>query len=235
MPFIEINDVYVGKVINNVDPTKEGRVKVELKEIGEGWNPEHIEWARPWGNGGTGGSSSFGKSWIPEIGTNVGVFFQDPQSKKYPFYVADAEFKTTNPHKVFETKIKPNLPRWESSYPNVKFITLKNQTTIAFSSDAAKAEIAIYHPSGSQIHLSKDGHVYCGNKTGKIDKVVSTTKLKNYLLTIRGNLGAFLFSDIVDKNISFDDFFGGMDPSIEQNQPIIVTPSDPLVDLPGPS
>ena len=234
MPYIEIANIYDGTVIENVDPEKEGRIKVDIPEIGSGWDPALLEWARPWSNGGTGGSSEFGKSWIPEKGSKVGVFFQDERSKKYPFYIADSEFKNVNPHKVFEQKIKPNLPRWEAKYPDVKFITLKNQTTIAFSSDPTKAEIAIYHPSGSQIHLSKDGHVYCGNKTGKLDKVVSTTKLKNYLLTVKGNLGALLFVDVPNVNLSFDDFFGGIDPSISPGSAPVIQLPDPLVELPGP-
>lgn len=232
MPYIEVENIYTGEVIENNDPLKEGRIKVRIDEFMSNWNPDLIEWARPWGTGGTGGSSSFGKSWIPEKGTKVGVFFQNEPSKKYPFYIADSEFKNVHPHKVFEQQIKPNLPRWESSYPNVKFIVLKNQTTLAFSSDEQKAEVAIYHPSGSQIHLSKDGKVYCGNKSGKMDKVVSTTKLKNYLLTIKGNLGAFLFLDIVNADISFSDFYGGIDPSITPGSPPTIELTSPLIEPP---
>lgn len=73
---------YVGVVVNRGDPEQLGRVRVRVPGLLE---PES-GWARPLGTG-WGGSRNRGIFGVPEIGAEVGLFFDGGDPEK-PFYIA---------------------------------------------------------------------------------------------------------------------------------------------------
>lgn len=228
---MKIEELFLATVINNNDPDKEGRVKVFSEPIMSGWKADHYPWVRPWSLS-SGGSSNFGSSNIPEVDSKVMIFFSNNELKHHGFYVADASLKDLNAAKAFEEKVMPVVSRWVSQYPDTKFTIHKNGTCIAMSSSDDNPEIVIVSPNGAQFLITKDGNLFAGHDQSRMDPVVSTTKLKNYLTPILGNLGAPLFAaTITTADISFTDFFGGIDPSITPVSVVPPTPPDALVPI----
>lgn len=223
-------DLYNAIVEDNKDPDEAGRVKIRVESFMRGFQSDHLPWAKPY-TIGSGGSSDYGQSWIPEIGSRVWVWFTDPPGSRgvddepfgtrmrHPYYMGDALFKELNPAKVFGDKVKPNLVTDETddfkggelNYPHVKFIMLQNGVCQFMSSDPDNPYYGIFHPSGSQILINPEGQVYIGSKSDQLDPVVSTIKLKEYLKPIVGNLGAPLFAPTIDAaDLSFENFFAGI-------------------------
>lgn len=210
----KIENYYSATVIDNNDPDKEGKIKIFCEVFMTGVSEDLYPWVRPWAPG-PGGAKDFGVSNIPEKDSQVLVFFQNDELKHHGYYVADASFKDLNAAKAFEEKVKPVVGRWHSEYPDVKYMIHKNGTCIAMSSSEDNPEIVIVSPTGAQFLITKDGNLFAGKNESRMDPVVSTTKLKNYFMPIIGNLGGPIFAaTITTANISFDDFFGGIDPSI---------------------
>lgn len=231
-------ELFPADVVNNNDPEKKGRVQLFCPSFMRGWRKSDYFWAQQFSLS-TGGASSFGSSSIPEIGTKVWAFLANKILIKYPYYMADAVFDNFNPHKVFEEKVLLNLQTAHASgtqlkYPYVKFTMTHSGICQFVCSDPANPFWGVYHPTGAQIAINKNGQIFAGNKNSTMDKVVSTTKLKNYLLPRLGNLGGPLFADITSVDLSFADFFGGMDPSIIPLVPPTPLP-EPQVDVGDPA
>ena len=154
--------LYRAKIIKNdptnaatgIDKTKNGRVQIYIEAYHRDISSELYPWALP-AKDGTGGSSSFGVSCIPEIGSFVWVFFEDEEFHRNPFYVWDFNPSGLNPHNLYESNVKSTVGS-ASSYPDVKYIYLKNGICIAVSSNASNPEITIYHPSASMF-VDKSG------------------------------------------------------------------------------
>lgn len=168
---MDFSEVYLGIVVSNKDPDEQGRIKIRVPDMMEGWQEELLPWARKF-SFGTGGSDSFGASWIPEETTKVWIIFSDPGKWKFPYYIGDAEFKELNAAKVFSTRISKHVPKFLSKYPDVKFTILKNGVCFAMSSSDKTPEILLSNPKGNLIHLDSEGTIYVGNDSGgiKIDK-----------------------------------------------------------------
>lgn len=86
-------------------------------------------------------------------------------------------------------------------------------------------EVALFHSAGHKMSLKsdeitiqkgdkiltiKDDGIYCGDKNGTPDKVISYTKLNQFLQTVVGNLGGPIFPTGIPESVTFDDFFGGI-------------------------
>ncbi len=71
---------YVGVVVDREDPENLGRVRVRIPGVMEPFSP----WALPLGTGG-GGSANRGLFTVPDVGAEVGVFFNqgDPKAPHY--------------------------------------------------------------------------------------------------------------------------------------------------------
>lgn len=224
-------DIYSVIVIDNNDPEQANRVQIFSPQLMQGIDPELYPWAKPWVSGGMGGSKSHGSSYIPEIKTRVWVWFSDEGRWKHPYYLADASFKEFNCGKVFQELYAPYIKDGSTlKYPHVKFTAYKSGVCEFVSSDPKNAFWGIIHNTGKQIIINKAGEVFVGEKEQTPDRVVSETRLKNYLFPRVGNLGAPLFSDIADAKLGFDTFFGGIDGSESPPEPIIIPPSDAGLD-----
>jgi hypothetical protein len=228
---MKIEEIYLATVMDNKDPDKEGKIQVFSEPIMNGWQKDHYPWVRPWSMS-TGGSKDFGSSNIPEKDSKVMIFFSNNELKHHGFYMADVSLKDLNAAKAFEDKVLPKVGRWVSKYPDTKFVVHKNGTCIAMSSSEDNPEIVIVSPKGAQFLITKNGDLFVGKNESKMDPVVSTSKLKNYLSPIFGNLGAPLFlATIPTADISFTDFFGGIDPSITPASFVPPTPPDAIVPI----
>jgi hypothetical protein len=226
----KIENYYSATVIDNKDPDKEGKIKVFCDVFMSGISEDLYPWVRPW-SPGPGGAKDFGSSNIPEKDSQVMIFFSNDELKHHGYYVADASFKDLNSAKAFETKVKPKVGRWASEYPDTKFMIHKNGTCIAMSSSSDNPEIVIVSPNGAQFLIDKHGNLFAGKNSNRMDPVVSTSKLKNYLMPIIGNLGGPLFAATVSTaDISFTDFFGGIDPSISPPSFVPPAPPDATID-----
>lgn len=225
-------ELFPADVIDNDDPEKKGRVQIYCPSFMRGWRKSDYTWAQQFSLS-TGASKTSGSSSIPEVGTKVWAFISNKILFDYAYYMADAVFDNFNPHKVFEDSVLANIQyqivnQNTLKYPYVKFTMTKNGICQFVCSDPDNPFWGVYHPTGAQIMINRAGKIFAGNKTSRVDHVVSETKLKNYLFLKLGNLGNALFADIMAKNLSFDDFYGGIDPNIQLIVPP-VPPEDPIM------
>ena len=183
--------LYRAKIIKNdptnaatgIDKTKNGRVQIYIEAYHRDISSELYPWALP-AKDGTGGSSSFGVSCIPEIGSFVWVFFEDEAFHRNPFYVWDFNPSGLNPHNLYESNVKSTVGA-ASSYPDVKYIYLKNGICIAVSSNASNPEITIYHPSGTYAFIDKVGLLkYNGAEGNTIVMSASGIAINGTALTV---------------------------------------------------
>lgn len=204
--------LYIGKVIDNdsnnapdKDPIKGNtgciQLKIEPLMWGSKIDAANYPWFRP-AQSGTGGSSTFGTSCIPEIDSYVWCFFEEENQSlfKKGFYLWNVNLKTVTPHNLYTDKVK-NKVTAESVYPDVKFMHFKNNINIAVSS-GDKPEITIYHPKtflfinkdgnlhykdndANEITINKDGILIQDKNSNKIEMGSSSIKINNNLEVLR--------------------------------------------------
>lgn len=151
------DNLYVAEVIDNNHEDKDGKVQIYVPVFMSDFNPQHYPWARQM-TLGTGGSSDFGISSIPEIGSKVFVTFEKHKEKKSAFYIADVDLSENNGHILFEENIK-SIVSSEAEYPDVKFNLFKNGSCLFFTS-GAKSEFGFVHASGeSYIFMNAKGEI----------------------------------------------------------------------------
>ncbi len=163
-----MNKLYKAKVIDNDsanadDATQNGRVKIYIEAYHRDISPKLLPWALPAKNG-SGGSSTFGVSCIPEINSYVWVFFEDERFHRNAFYIWDLNLNELNPHNLYTDNVSSEVGA-VSVYPDVKYIYLKNGICVAISSDESNPEITIYHPSASMF-IDKSGNIDIKNANG---------------------------------------------------------------------
>ena len=78
---------------------------------------------------------------------------------KKPFYIAGSSLEDMHPHEIFDNSVKSKIDGYGSSYPDVKFIHLKNGINVALSSSSSNKEISIVHPSGTYVYIDTNGKV----------------------------------------------------------------------------
>ena len=169
-----MTNLYQAQVVDNNDPDKAGRVKIKVPGIHSNVPEDLLPWAKQ-KTLFLGGSNTHGKSSIPEIDSLVWIAFDDPIDYLRPFYDADIQLNKFNPHKLFDTNVKSAITGFSSSYPDVKYEYYKNGICVAISSSDDSPEIAIYHPTGTNIFINKDGKI---NIVGK-DDIEVTDKTSN--------------------------------------------------------
>lgn len=151
-------ELHYAEIMDNNSPLKNGSVQIRVPYLMDGILSNDLPWALPF-DLGTGGSNDCGTSKIPEVGSLVWVFFYDEVYQKKPYYIAGINLENFGPHKLFDQEVKSNITGWSSSYPDVKYEYYKNGVCIAVSSDVANPEVAIFHPTGSAIFISKLGEI----------------------------------------------------------------------------
>ena len=97
--------LYEGKVLDNDDPNKQGRVKVECSKIGAG---QSIGWAYPISR------NNFVS--IPKVGDSVWLFFSTGNAR-FPRYIHSWWGEDDMPEKALDDY--PNVHLWETSTGNI--------------------------------------------------------------------------------------------------------------------
>lgn len=76
----ELDTIYMGEVVDNKDPNKQGRLRVMVPELYQGLPKESLPWAQP--NMAFGGGKDYGIFFVPTIGSKVYISFY----KDHPWY-----------------------------------------------------------------------------------------------------------------------------------------------------
>jgi len=143
---------YRAKVLDNVDPLKVGRVKVEIYPFFRGINSELLPWAVPAMPIFNGAGSGSGCLCIPSIGSYVWVFFEAGDIYQ-PVYFAEAQ---TRLHGV------PSIVQ-SDNYVGKKALKTSGNFQIVID-DTAKT-ITITHPDGASLKVMSNGKIQIANNT----------------------------------------------------------------------
>jgi len=135
---------HYGKVVDNLDPKKLGRIKVEIKELVEG-SPDKLPWSYPENPSFLGGNNKVGYFTVPEIGSEVIIKFptEDIYQSFYSGY-----WHTSKNYKMshFNTDY-PETFGWEDS-TGTWWTVNKQQKCVNF-----------HHTSGADVKIDKDGNI----------------------------------------------------------------------------
>jgi hypothetical protein len=136
---------YIGNVVDNNDPKKLGRVRVQISLYAD-LKPESIPWASPL-LASHGNSQEYGGLNVPEIGSQVRVTFP---SKDYtaPYY-SGAELNETTRTTFFDDDY-PNTYGYKDSVGN--FIKINKERGTA----------QLQHSSSTNVQVTPDGSIKVG-------------------------------------------------------------------------
>ena len=141
-----LNGIYRGLVVDNEDSNQFGRIKVRVYGIfGSDIPSSELPWAVSASPMFAGAGSGFGCFAVPEIDTEVFVFFEAGDIYQ-PVYFAEASSGTKG------------LPSERTTnYPDRKIWKTKNGIVILI--DDANLDIQINHPTGTHIRINTDGDI----------------------------------------------------------------------------
>lgn len=146
---------YRGVVLDNNDPSKLGRIKVNIHGVFDGIDSEYLPWSVPAIPIGSGAGIGYGNSSIPEVGSYVFCFFESNDLYQ-PVYFAEA------PDGVH------GLPdERKTNYPYRKVFKTKNEIVIII--DDSSKEIYVNHPSGSFLKIDGSGNITISGTTVNIN------------------------------------------------------------------
>lgn len=142
------NDKYVGKVVDNNDPKKLGRLKVSVPNVYGNIGKDSLIWAEP--SFPYGGSNDTGIFFIPEIGSLVEVTFTDGSPYK-PVWCGS----------IYREEGNVNIPvAAAANYPDRKIIRTKTGYLLFDDKDKF---IELKHESGSLIRITDSGSIVLQN------------------------------------------------------------------------
>ena len=147
--------MYRGQVLDNNDPDKLGRIKVNLFGLTDGIDVEDLPWSVPAMPLFAGAGSGFGYFAIPELNTFVWCFFEALDIYQ-PVYFAEA---TDGIHGLPAERL--------TNYPNTKVIKTKSEIIITVN-DLAKT-IRLDHPTGAYILIDGTGNIQISGTTVHIN------------------------------------------------------------------
>jgi hypothetical protein len=144
---------YIAEVIDNVDPLTQGRVQIYIPHLMENFNQDHYPWSYP---------DREGSSNIPEIGDKVWCWFEEEDYLKKPFYQNKVQF-------IDKNDADESIGSMTGSYPDIKYIKLKNGVAIGLNSNETEISILagnteIYIDPLGNISVSTDGLFQFKNK-----------------------------------------------------------------------
>lgn len=178
---------YRGKVISDSDPMKQGRVKVMVYGLYDGVPDNAIPWAL-YSDPLMGGSGGLGGVWIPDVGSEVWVFFENGNHMQ-PVYFAGAPSGSAFPSQI--TNSGQPESRGDISYPRNKAFATKAGHVIELDDTEGNSRVRIAHKSGTQIIMYENGDVY-ERVVGDLTRVVFGD-LKEY---VKGNKETHTLGDL---------------------------------------
>jgi hypothetical protein len=141
----DLDGFYRGVVVDNADPKKYGRVKINVFGVFDGIETLHIPWAKPAMPVFRGSGSGYGYSSVPEVGAYVWCFFEVGDLYQ-PVFFAEAP---DGVHGLPTERI--------TNYPNR--IVWKTKTGISIYVDDTSKEIKVTHPEGATITIDGTGNI----------------------------------------------------------------------------
>jgi len=165
---------FIGKVIDNNDPDKLGRVKAILYEIDSSTEKtENLVWCYP--------DQTLQN--IPEINDKFWFKVVDPPYLTKRFYTTKIQREAYNDFNIFDTSIKSAITGYSGAYPNNKGFFTKSKNGIVFNST-----------TGETVLLGKSSYVYI-NGSNEIEIKAGTIPTEKSLL---GETTIQMISDILD-------------------------------------
>lgn len=147
----KFTSMYRGKVLDNDDPDKLGRIKVNVLGIFDEIDSEYLPWAVPAQPLFTGSGSGYGHFAVPEVGSYVWCFFEQGDHNQ-PVYFAEA---LTAVH---------GLPSERTTnYPSRRVMKTKNGIVVYI--DDSNQEVRLNHPSGAYVRIDGSGNIYISGTT----------------------------------------------------------------------
>lgn len=164
---MEFDGIHFGKVLSNADPTKQGRIKVDLPEMfGENPDVASLPWIYPIGY--NSGVRLFN---VPDAETEVGVIFI---GDIYTGFYGIGRYPQGE-SKVFDEDY-PNLYGFEDIYGN--YLTI-NKTT---------GDIIFHHKTGTEVKIDNTGNISAKTE-GSVRLDAATVHVSDALDTGSGYTG----------------------------------------------
>jgi uncharacterized protein involved in type VI secretion and phage assembly len=132
-------------VLDNDDPGKFGRIKVNVFGLYTGIDAEDLPWAAPMFPIGSGSGVGYGSFSVPEVGTYVFVMFEGLDIYQ-PVYVGSAPDAV---HGLPTDRI--------ASYPSTKVLRTKNGTVLKIND--ANGSVTILSSTGSSVVIDGSGNI----------------------------------------------------------------------------
>lgn len=174
---------WTGKVVNNEDPERLGRVQIRVIGFYENINDDWLPWAIP-DIGYIGGKN--GSQIIPEIGTIVRGYFDHGDIQK-PIYNGIA-FNAANSDSAYTDR------KNTAEYPH-KMVLLETDQGDFLTLNRKNGEMAFVHRTGASIFIDSDGNIKI--QTGTNSK--STLKVEvngNTEFNVKGSCKVMANKDI---------------------------------------
>ncbi|AYJ73937.1 putative tail protein [Thermus phage phiLo] len=185
---------FPGKVVDNEDPKKLGRVKIE-SYVWEGVPKDKLPWAVPLFHAYIDTNDDKGWFSVPEVGSEVLLFFPF-EDIYFPAYMSRV---MSDPHKVRSRIREKNYPKrygWVDDDENWWIVDKKEDF------------IELRHTSGLIIHINKDGDIKILHPVGRklyVDAKylhVTGNIITDGYLVAKKFVASPLFSSVVTENPS---------------------------------
>ena len=149
---------YRGKVLDNADPSKLGRLKVLIYGIYSTAMPTaELPWAVPAAGIFTGSGSGYGNFAVPEVDSQVFLFFEG-EDYNQPVYFAEAP-----------TGIHGLPSERTTNYPYRKVLKTKNGIVVYIDDTSGGQEIKVEHPAGASLTIDNGGNITIQGTSVKIN------------------------------------------------------------------
>ena len=140
----KVGKVYIGEVVDNMDPEKLGRVKVMVPELFQGIPVAHLPWCATQQQNLRGAGPSIGALSVPRVGSRVNVQFESDEIRSG---IVISEFNDgANPPDDKLLEDYPNSYGW-SDENGTKFVI-----------NAQKQEVYFHH-KGVVVTIDTDGNI----------------------------------------------------------------------------
>lgn len=198
--------IYHGVVVNNQDPTRQGRVQVSIKELdgtGDGLSSvqnENLAWAEVLGSTMFGNVGGIGGSSILHNGTEVYVVYNQDNTSSTALVLGTVQGYTQDQSSDTENRKDPNsefpykdrlgqssvnavMTTDNDTYAYTQMIETRSGHQIILGDVTGKEYVKILHKSGTYINMDASGNIFVN-----CVKNMTTTVASNYTIDVKGNL-----------------------------------------------
>lgn len=142
--------LWPAKVIDNNDADLKGKVQIYIEPLMWGLKPADYPWAYQ--------DREF-TSFIPEVDDFVWVWFEEEDTYRKPFYRTKISFEEYSEH-------NSTIGSLTGSYPDLKYLKLKNGVSIALNSNQTEASIVA---GSAEIFINSSGEIHIKGSSGTLE------------------------------------------------------------------